>query len=279
MPKRTLMVTGALVRDTFREALARLIFWGFYGLSTAMILFFLFLLKIDLVEGARATISLFGVTEGKAQELTAIVMGVQGAIAAFLYTWGMALAVFASGGLVPTVLEAGRIELLLSKPVARHHILLGRYLGTVLLVALNIAYLVLGVWLILGWKTGIWTTGFLWTIPAAVFVFAVLLTIIMLVAVLFESAALAVMVTFGIMIMTPILAQTELFEKLLSSQWTRNLWKGLYYVLPKVYDMGRMTLSLVRTGQFEGWMPVWSSALFGAVVLGLSLWIFSRRDY
>jgi ABC-type transport system involved in multi-copper enzyme maturation permease subunit len=279
MPRRTLMVTGALVRDTFREALARLIFWGFYGLSTAMILFFLFIMKIDLVEGAKATISLFGMTEGRAQELVAIVRAVQGGIAVFLYTWGMALAVFASGGLVPTVLEAGRIELLLSKPVARHHILLGRYLGSVLLVALNTTYLVLGVWVILGWKTGIWTAGFLWTIPAAVFVFAVLLTVVMLVAVLFESAALAVMVTFGMMIMSPVLAQTELIEKLLSSQWTRNLWKALYYAMPKVYDMGRMTLTLVRTGKFEGWMPIWSSSLFAAVVLGLSLWVFARRDY
>ena len=128
--------------DTFREAFARLIFWGFYGLSTAMILFFLFILKIDLVEGASATISLFGQSGGRAQDVVVIVRAVQGGIAAFLYTWGMALAVFASGGLIPTVLEPGRIELLLSKPVARHHILLGRYLGSVLVVALNIAYLV-----------------------------------------------------------------------------------------------------------------------------------------
>ena len=52
--------TIALVRDTFREALARKIFWGLFGLSTLMILFFLFLMRIDIVEGATATVSLFG---------------------------------------------------------------------------------------------------------------------------------------------------------------------------------------------------------------------------
>ena len=52
--------TWALIRDTFREAFARKIFWGLFGLSTVMILFFLFLLKIDIVEGAMATVSLFG---------------------------------------------------------------------------------------------------------------------------------------------------------------------------------------------------------------------------
>ena len=76
--------------------------------------------------------------------------GVYGGIAAFLYTWGMFLAVFASAGLIPSVLEPGRIELLLSKPVSRTHILLGRFAGNVLVVSRNITFLVLGVWTILG---------------------------------------------------------------------------------------------------------------------------------
>ena len=44
--------TLALIRDTFREAIARKIFWGLFGLSTLMILFFLFVMKIDIVAGA-----------------------------------------------------------------------------------------------------------------------------------------------------------------------------------------------------------------------------------
>jgi ABC-type transport system involved in multi-copper enzyme maturation permease subunit len=279
MPSSTWIATRALVGDTFKEAFARLIFWGFYGLSTALILFFLFLLKIDIVEGARASISLFGQSNGRVEEVNAIVRTFHGGIAVFLYTWGMALAVFASGGLVPTVLEPGRIELLLSKPVTRSHILLGRYLGNVLVVALNICYLVAGVWLIFGWKTGIWNAGFLWAIPATVFVFAVLLSVIMLTAVLFESAALSVMVTFGLMLMSPVLAQTSLMEKLLSSAWSRNLWKTIYHLLPKVYDMGRMTLNTVRGKGVDSLAPVWTSALFAAVMLAATLYIFSRRDY
>ena len=57
-----MMITAtlALVRDTFREALARKIFWGLFGLSTLMILFFLFIMKIDVVEGAVATMTIFG---------------------------------------------------------------------------------------------------------------------------------------------------------------------------------------------------------------------------
>src|SRR5258708_2003926 len=179
----TLAVTLALIRDTFREALARKIFWGLFALSTAMIIFFLFLMRIDIVEGATATVTLFGRTDQRSLDAARIVRGVQASIATFLYSFGMFLAVFASAGLIPSVLEPGRIELVLSKPVSRAHILLGRYAGNVLIVAANTAYLVLGVWLILGLKTGIWAPAFLAAIATTTFVFSVLLAVVVLIAV------------------------------------------------------------------------------------------------
>ena len=144
-----------------------------------------------------------------ATDVDRLVRGVYGGIATFLYTWGMFLAVFASAGLIPSVLEPGRIELLLSKPVSRTHILLGRYVGNVLVVSCNIVYLVLGVWIILGIKTGIWSPLFLISIATTIFAFAVLLSVVILIGVLFESAALATMVAAALMVMSMILAQTN----------------------------------------------------------------------
>ena len=74
--------------------------------------------------------SLFGRATNAIPNVDRVVRGVYGGIATFLYTFGMFLAVFASAGLVPSVLEPGRIELLLSKPVSRAHILLGRFSAT-----------------------------------------------------------------------------------------------------------------------------------------------------
>lgn len=271
-------VTGALVRDTFREAFARKIFWGFFGCSTALILFFIFILKIDVVQGAVATISLFGNTS-RGQDVQRLVRQAHGAIAAFLYTAGMFLAIFASSGLIATIFEPGRIELLLSKPVERYHILLGRYAGTVLVITANVVYLVGAVWLIFGWKTGVWTAGFLWSSALTVYVFAVLLTVVVLIAVLWESAVVATMVTFGIVLISPILAQQRLLERLLTSESSRNMVRGLYYMLPKVFDLGRLVRSLVLGESVQDWMPVWSSALFGAAMLGAGLYAFARRNY
>jgi ABC-type transport system involved in multi-copper enzyme maturation permease subunit len=273
------IATWALVLDTFREALARKIFWGLFGLSTVMILFFLFLLKIDIVEGALATVTLFGRSVNRTQDLDELVLGTYATIATFLYTWGMFLAVFASAGLIPAVLEPGRIELLLSKPVSRTHILMGRYLGNMLVVGSNVAYLVIAVWIILGVKTNIWKVSFLASIATTLFIFAVLLAVVVLMGVLFQSTALATMVAVGLMIMSPILAQTSTVMKLLSSEWSRQVWRGLYYVLPKVYDMGHMTLGLIRNGNYDWWMPVWTSALFGIAVLSAALALFQRKDF
>jgi len=275
----SLTATVALIRDTFREALARKIFWGLFGLSIAMILFFLFLLKIDIVEGGVATVSLFGGTSNRTLDVDRIVRGVYGGIATFLYTWGMFLSVFASAGLISSVLEPGRIELLVSKPVSRTHILLGRYAGNVLVVSCNVAFLVLGIWTILGLKTGIWSPMFLISVATTIFIFSVLLAVVVLIGVLFESAALATMVTVALMIMSPILAQTSLMMRLLSSEWSREIWRTLYYSLPKVYDLGKITLDAIQSRSFSGFMPIWTSAVFGMLVLSAALIVFSRRDF
>jgi ABC-type transport system involved in multi-copper enzyme maturation permease subunit len=274
-------VTVALVKDTFREAFARKVFWGFCGLSTLCILFFLFILKIDLVEGAMATVSLFGHAAGQAIDPAGFVRLVCGGIAVFLYTWGLALAVFASGSLVPGLLEPGRIELLLSKPLSRAHLLLGRYLGILLVVAANIVWLVAGLWVILGLKTRIWDPAFLVACASALFIFAVMLGLITLLGVLWESAALSVMVPVALMLLSPILAQGKFAGRLLNSEWSRQLYRGIYHVLPKVYDLGHMTLQIARRQPLpEGaWLAVATTALFGCATLAGGLWVFSRRDF
>lgn len=270
---------GALVRDTFREAFARKVFWGFYGLSTLMILFFLFIMQIDVVEGATATVSLFGRNTGRDVDVAKLMQDVFGGVSSFLYGFGLFLAVFASGGLTPSLLEPGRIELLLSKPVPRWQILLGRYAGIVLVVGVNIAYLVLGVWLILSSKTGIWNPVFLTAVGMNLLIFASLLSLVVLIGVLWESSAVAIMVPVALMILSPILAQERLAVRLLSSEWTRQLWRTLYHCLPKIYDLGAMQMAIVRGRPVESWLPVWTSLGFGVVILGTALWYFQKRDF
>lgn len=273
------MTLWTLIRDTVQEARARWLFWGLFGLSTLLILIFLFALNVDLVAGAQVTVEV-GTKSRTVYDIHKFVVVAYSWVSLALYYWGTALAVFASAGLIPVLLEPGRIALLLSKPVTRPALLLGRYLGNVLIILVNNAYLICAIWIILGSKTGVWESRFLLAIPISVFMFAVLLCLVTLVGVVFESAALAVMFSVATMLISALLAQREWSVRLLSSDWSRQLWDVFYWIVPKVYDLGVAMKQIILLDRDTDWAtPVWTSALFGLVVLSSSIYIFRKRDF
>ncbi len=274
-------ITAALVRDTFREALARKVFWAFFFSSTALLIFFLLIMRVDVVNGLVASVSIFGRTNRNNASISAeqMVRSAQAGLSGFLYTVGMGLAIFASAGLISAVFEPGRVELLLSKPVKRYHLLLGRYVGNLLIVAANLFYLVLGFWLIFGWKTSVWRPHLLLAAIVTLAVFSVMLAFILLTAVLYESAAVSILATFALAVLSSVLAGKSMFERLLSSEISRDIVRGLYYLFPKLPDSANIMMSIIMSKPIGSWMPLWSTAIFGIVMLGAGLWIFNRRNF
>jgi ABC-2 type transport system permease protein len=272
-------VIVALISDTFQEARARWLFWGLFGLSTLLIAIFLFVLRIDIVQGA---VSFMGI-ESTARPIYNIHKFVNVSyswVSIVLYIWGTFLAVFASAGLIPSVLEAGRISLLLSKPLTRTMLLLGRYAGNLLVVAVNHVYLICGIWIIIGLKTNIWEPRFLLAIPISLFIFSVLLCVVVFVGVVSESAALSVMMSVALMLISTILAQREFVVRLLDSQWSRDLWLTFYWIVPKVFDLGVAMKQIILYDRQTDWFtPAWTSAAFGIAVLSAAVYIFRRRDF
>lgn len=276
---RGVIAFAAILRDTFEEARARWLFWSLFGLSTGIILLFLFALNIDLVAGARATLEI-GSRERTIWDIHRFVLVTYSWIAPILYVVSTMLALFASAGLIPVLLEPGRLGLMLSKPLPRPLLPLGRYVANVIIILCNSAYLIGCVWLILSSKTRIWEPRFLIAIPCSVFLFAVLLTVVVLAGVVFESAAVAIMISAAMMLISTLLAQRDWADRLLSSEWSRDLWTTLYWIVPKVWDLGGSMRQFMLYRQPIDWTtPFVSSAVFGAVMLALALVIFQRRDY
>ncbi len=268
----------SLIADTFQEARARWLFWGLFALSTLLILIFLFILKIDIVQGA---VSLMGIeTTTRRIDIRRFVNTSYSWVSVLVYIWGTFLAVFASSGLIPSVLEPGRIALLLSKPVSRPMLLMGRFLGNILVVALNNIYLICSIWIVIGVKTEIWGWRFLLAVPCSLFIFAVLLCVVVLVGVVSESSALAVMVPVALMLISALLAQRETVIKLLNSEWSRQLWNLFYWITPKVYDLAQaMKLYIVYDKDVDWATPIWTSAIFGVAVLSTAIYVFQKRDF
>lgn len=277
-----LRILWALTGDTVREAFTRRLVWAIYGSSLFILAFLLFVLEIDIVTGAKATISLFGqeaMSTASDESLQVFIREVQGAIAVFLYGASTFVAVFVCAGLTPALFEPGRVDLLLARPIARHWLVLARYLGNVVMVGANVVLLVGLSYLILGWKSGFWNTGFLYAMPVTVFTFCVLMALVMLVSLWTESSAVATIVTFLAMLFSPILAQRDLAIRLLGSEAARMVWNAFYAVLPRVYELGALILVKLRGEDIASWEPVLASGVFGALCLAGSLVIFARKDY
>jgi ABC-type transport system involved in multi-copper enzyme maturation permease subunit len=272
-------VALALIFDTFQEARARWLFWGLFGLSSLLIAIFLFVLRIDVVQGA---VSLMGIqaTTHPVYDIQKFVNISYAWVSIVLYIWGTFLAIFASAGLIPSVLEAGRISLLLSKPLTRTMLLMGRYLGNILIVVINHVYLICSIWLVIGMKTNIWETRFLLSIPISIFIFAVLLCVVVLIGVVFESSALSVMAPAALMLISTILAQRQIVVRLLDSEWSRDLWLAFYWIVPKFFDLGSAMKQIIQYDHEANWAtPVWTSAIFGLVVLSSAMYVFQKRDF
>src|SRR5262245_7735657 len=127
---------AAIVADTARELVYRKTLLFYFGIVTLTHLFLLLALQTDVANGAITSIRVFG-AEGRATGhgfalggaagagaptgLSAIdlVQWIQAGISFVLYPMGILLGVFATGSLVPHMLEKGTIDLLLSKPVSR----------------------------------------------------------------------------------------------------------------------------------------------------------------
>jgi ABC-type transport system involved in multi-copper enzyme maturation permease subunit len=96
---------------------------------------------------------------------------------------------------IPNMLRKGTIDLLLVKPISRTILLLYKYVGGLTFMFLNTVVVVVGVWLVLGLRTNMWGTGFLFSIFVLTFQFALYYAVSTLFAVFSRSPIVAILMT------------------------------------------------------------------------------------
>jgi ABC-type transport system involved in multi-copper enzyme maturation permease subunit len=272
----------AVVDGTVRESMAKFTFLAFLVMSTLTLLIITFAVNLDVVDGALAAARLFGKDiqlGGNRIPVDTMVTGIQTGMAGFLFGVGLFLSIFATANLVPVMLEKGYVDLLLSKPLSRPALFLGRYLGALAVVLINLFYLVGGVWVLLGWKTGVWKMG----LPAAgliiVLTYAVILGFMMLVGVLTRSSSITIMLSYFLFPLAGLLAVRDNVTVMLTSKTAVAVIDGLYHVLPKIAGLAEIMGKLAMGKPVDSLAPIGSSVLFGAACLALGAFVFSRRDY
>jgi ABC-type transport system involved in multi-copper enzyme maturation permease subunit len=273
------MKLAALIQLTFRESLAKKTFMAFFGISSLIILFLIFALNLDIVDSAQTYISVFGKQHSETISIIELVRTLEGGISTALFSAGLLLALFATSNLIPSMLQKGTIDLFISKPISRFNILFGRYLGASAIVAFNIFYLVLGTWLVLSLKTGVWNPGFLLAGVLIVLTFMILFSLMMFLGVLTTSGAFSLMITFLIIVFSPFLIERDKIYALLSDKIYGYLLDGLYHFLPKVAELGNITQQIVRGMAVGSWLPLWTSLFFTLCMFIFSMLLFYRKNF
>jgi hypothetical protein len=105
-------------------------------------------------------------------------------------TLGLLLTLIWTAGFLPAFLEPHGVSVLLAKPPSRATLLLGKYLGVLLVVLLNALLLIGGTWLAIGLRTSVWDPAYLWAVPILAVQFAVFFGVSLLLAVCTRSPAL-----------------------------------------------------------------------------------------
>ncbi len=265
-----------LMFSTFREAIAKKIFLGFFIIATIIILFFLFLINVDSVEGMVNMMESSG-EEGVRQLVTGFEVGMIN----LSYLLVITFCFIAVSSFIPSMLEKGNIDILLSKPVSRTNIILAKFLGGVLLIFLSLTYLIGGVWLILSAKSGFWNVPFLYSIPWLTLSFAIIYALIILIGVTSQSTILSIIVSmFLVFVICPVLyvRETVIFS-LVTNSTIQFIINFFYYILPKPGDINQIITDIITGSPVKSYMPVYSSVLFMFAALSLSIFYFRRKDY
>ena len=304
---------------TIRELRARKVIIGLAIVATLIWVTMALALQLDVVDGSLAGASLFGqettvepqpiIDHGTGEPLLnddgtprmsdprpspfgdslleSLVFGAQAFVAGTAYWIGILLALFATGGLVALLSDRGQSDLMLSKPLSRSAVLLGRLSGIWAVTFALVAYLLGAVWLVMSLKSGVWNPRFLLAILVVFAMFAVVYSVITLVSVWSGSGPLALIVTLGLVFISLILAIPEL-DLQLTRMW-RPVVNGAYHLLPKFGGVGAKLVPALATGQpilqpdeqgaVIGLSPLLSSLVFGAVCYGGAFLLFKRKDF
>ena len=207
--------------------------------------------------------------------------------------FGLFIAVFIGIGLVSKEVERRSVYSLLPKPIHRYQLVLGKYAGLALTLAVNMSAMTLAFYLVL-WYTAwgiepIVQSG--WDAPAldpallqAIALISIELLLVIAIALFFSTFStpiLSAALTFGLFIVGHFSADLRNFDQVVDSPAAVRLARGLYWVLPNLAQFDVKAQVVHGQPVSLGYLALTSSyaVLYTAMLLTISMYIFSRRDF
>lgn len=204
-------------------------------------------------------------------------------VVGLIYTLSMLLFLAACAGYFPNMLESGAIDIVLSRPMDRLHIFLGKYFGGLALYAAAIGGTFMLIYIGVGLRTGVWVGGIFLAMPMMVFSAAVLYAILAALGVRKPSANLCLVVglLFYLVVDAAVgaLIQMQRMGVLHDIPWLDNIAEVVRYTLPNFDALKANAIASVLNMPMMEWQPFLVAFAWLALCLTLGYRRFARTDY
>lgn len=160
---------------------------------------------------------------------------------------GVFVAILVTSPVIPQMFEPGSINLLLSKPVQRSAVYLAKFFGGCAFILLNVGYLCLGLWLILGLRFGIWNRGMLLCIPIFLFLFTIYYSVSTFTGVIWKSAVVSVVLCICLWLACFLVGaiKVNVMERFVVDPER----------IVRVVDAGGTLIAIIENGRINRWNP------------------------
>jgi ABC-type transport system involved in multi-copper enzyme maturation permease subunit len=203
--------------------------------------------------------------------------------------FGTIIAIFIGIGLVFKEMDKRTVYSLLAKPVRRGEFILGKYLGLLFTLLVNTVIMTAGLMLAMSWHGGAGMRGYLALMPAIYLIFLSLslTTALALLFSTFSTPALSALFTFFLWVIGHFNADLREFGRITKAVGLQGMCNALYYLLPNFANFELINSeNVIQSAAYYrpvsatavGWVTVYA-VLYCTAVLGLSVAIFSRRDF
>jgi ABC-type transport system involved in multi-copper enzyme maturation permease subunit len=203
--------------------------------------------------------------------------------------FGTLIAIFIGIGLVYKELEKRTVYALLAKPIHRYELILGKYLGLLFTLFVNLIIMTVGLELALLYTGRIELAGYIRLLPAVYLIFLslALVTALALLFSTFSTPALSALFTFFLWIIGHFGRDLQAFGELTKSASVKWFCLILYYVIPNFSNFALLdSRSIIQSSGYS--QPINPFVVMGAtlycllyctLIVSLSILIFMRRDF
>lgn len=194
--------------------------------------------------------------------------------------FGVLISIFVGIGLVYKEIDRKTIYNILSKPIRRWEFLLGKYMGLLITLGVNVFLMTLGLFITLYFLNG----GLAWhLIPAVILIFLelMIITSVALFFSTFSTPTLSAIFTLAIYVIGHLTEDLVLLGQKTESALIKGVTKTLYYILPNL-DNFNIRAQVVHNLSIESGYFVMVSVywlLYLGIIFLVAQYIFERRNF